>query len=304
MMLKTHQIKDFFLASGDDKGIRDQVRLFLQDKTISYEGSSADFRMKCLAELKAAKKAGWLSQTASSQEIARQTASFKRYTDLKGLEDGAGKLVAQIADDLDPHFPNLSKLLRQRPAGGAPLLVSAFAYFFRLEVEADAELARALIFDGLRQLSASQEKALSEVNKALISLGDKLDRIENIVVATHDVVLDIQVEQQRLRSLPDEVRSLGQQVQHLVSQLGIQKGEVKPQFSFSIRSDSERAAVKQLLAQFRQLPSEQQNQYPALRNGLGKLQFGSGITDRKGHNRPSRGPFQRLSCCTGGEKVG
>ena len=35
-------------------------------------------------------------------------------------------------------------------------------------------------------------------------------------------------------------------------------------------------AVKQLLARFRQLPSEQQKQVPALLNGLGKLQFGSG----------------------------
>lgn len=39
-------IKVFF-ALGDDKGIREQVRLFLQDRTIAFDGSSADFRKKC-----------------------------------------------------------------------------------------------------------------------------------------------------------------------------------------------------------------------------------------------------------------
>ena len=48
------KIKVFF-ASGDDKGIREQVRLFLQDKNIGFEGTSADFRKQCLVELKMAR---------------------------------------------------------------------------------------------------------------------------------------------------------------------------------------------------------------------------------------------------------
>jgi serine/threonine protein kinase len=59
----------------------------------------------------------------------------------------------------------------------------------------------------------------------------------------------------------------------------MQKGEVKPQHSFSIRNEDERNAVKQLLARFRQMPSEEQRQFPALLNGLGKLQIGSGDFD-------------------------
>src|ERR1019366_9660271 len=35
------KIKVFF-ASGDDKGIREQVQLLLQDKSIGYKGMSAD----------------------------------------------------------------------------------------------------------------------------------------------------------------------------------------------------------------------------------------------------------------------
>jgi len=98
-------------------------------------------------------------------------------------------------------------------------------------------------------------------------------------VETHGAVLDMQVELQRLGSLhfanADEIRRLLKEVSDRVSQAGMQKGEVKPHQRFSIRSEDERTAVKQLLARFRQLPDHQQNQVPALLNGLGKLQFGS-----------------------------
>src|SRR5262249_31091228 len=73
----------------------------------------------------------------------------------------------------------------------------------------------------------------------------------------------------------EELRRLMLDVLNRVSQIGMQKGEVKPHHSFSIRSEDERDAVKRLLARFRQLPLEQQKQVPALLNGLGKLQFGS-----------------------------
>jgi hypothetical protein len=264
------KIKVFF-ASGDDKGIREQVLVFLQDKKIGLEGTSADFRKKCLAELNLAKQAGLLSAgNLSSHDIARQTASFRRFGDPKAMVDGAEQAAHQIAANLGAEFPNLGKLLRQRPAGGPPLLVASFAYFFRREVETDDELAHGLFFDGLRQLSASQAKAFGEVNKALNSLGDKfdqiieqLDRIESVVVetqtvavATHGVVLDLQAELQRLSGLPAELRQLMQEVLNRVSQVGMQKGEVKPHQSFSIRSEDERDAIKRLLARFRRLPIE------------------------------------------------
>src|ERR1019366_10608514 len=158
-------------------------------------------------------------------------------------------------------------------------------------------VAHGLVFDGLRQLSAAQDRAFGEVNKALISLGDQFEEIigqlarieavveetQSVVVETHGAVLDMQAELQRLGNLhlgnADKVRRLMQEVLNRVSQAGMQRGEVKPQHSFSIRSEDERTAVKQLLARFRQLPAQQQHQVPALLNGLGKLQFGIGDFD-------------------------
>ena len=170
------QIKRFFLASGDDKGIREQVRLFLLDKNIGYEDMPVDFRKKCLAELSQAKKAGLLSyQNLSLNDVARQTANFHRYANLKDLVDGAEQVMGQIANDLGAEFPNLGELLQKpTPGAGPPLLVVAFSYFFRREVETNAELNRGLVFTGLRQLSASQERAFDELNEAVDELNEKL----------------------------------------------------------------------------------------------------------------------------------
>ena len=74
----------------------------------------------------------------------------------------------------------------------------------------------------------------------------------------------------------EEVRSLLVQVQHHLSLVGMQRGEITHQHSLSISGEDERRAVKTLLARFRQLPADEQRQVPALLNGLGKLQVGAG----------------------------
>ena len=56
----------------------------------------------------------------------------------------------------------------------------------------------------------------------------------------------------------------------------MQRGEVRPANSCSIRGEDERRAVKALLERFRRLPAEEQRQAPALLNGIGKLQVGAG----------------------------
>jgi hypothetical protein len=86
---------------------------FLQDKTIGYDGTSADFRKACLIELKTARHKGWLSaKNLSPKEIAQEAASFQRYSDPKGLVDGPEQVVSNMADILGKEFPNLGKLMR------------------------------------------------------------------------------------------------------------------------------------------------------------------------------------------------
>ena len=284
-----------FFASGDDKGVREQVHCFLTSNAVSFDGAPADFRRDCLDELKRLRKSGMLSTAAgSSAEIARQAAGFRRHADPQGLIEESRRAVAGVADALAEGYPNLSRLLRAPTPAGPPLLAAAFCYFFRREVETDAELAHGLFFDGLRQLSASQARAFGEVGKALAALGgqfdavfEQLDRVEAAVVETHAVavethgaVLDLQSELQRLGGQhlanAGEVRSLLEQVLSHLAQAGMARGEVRPGNSCSIRGEDERRAVKALLARFRRLPAEEQRRAPALLNGLGKLQVGAG----------------------------
>ena len=280
------RIKVFF-ASGDDKGVRDQVQLFLKSNAASFAGTPADFRQACLEELKRLRKSGLLSmQGASPEDIARQAAGFRRHTEPQGLIEESRRAVAGVADALAGAYPNLSRLLRTPTPAGPPLLAAAFCYFFRREVETDDELARGLFFDGLRQLSASQATAFGEVGKALAALGGQFDalfeqlgRIEAAVVETHGAVLDMQAELQRLGGLhlanAGEIRALLEQVLLRQNQAGMTRGAVRPGDSCSIRGEDERRAVKALLARFRRLPAEEQRQTPALLNGLGKLQVGA-----------------------------
>ncbi len=283
-----------FFASGDDKGVREQVQLFLKGSAVSFDSAPPDFRQACLEELKRLRKSGRLAQQDEPAEVAREASAFKRHADPQGLIAEAGRAVAAVADVLAPDYPNLAKLLRAPTPAGPPLLAAAFCYFFRREVETDPELAHGLFFDGLRQLTASQARAFAEVNKALSALRghfdavfEQLGRIETAVAetqataaATHGAVLDLQAELQRMGGLhlanAGEVRGLLLQVQQQLSQVGMQRGEVRPQHSFSIRGEDERRAVKALLVRFRRLPTEEQARIPALLNGLGKLQVGAG----------------------------
>jgi uracil-DNA glycosylase family 4 len=286
------QLKNWF-AAGDEKALAEQIRVFLKRNAFCFDGATAPFRKKCLAELNAVRQAGLLSAGNLAMEMTQQFAGFQRYANREGMIQEAQQVVGGIADAL-VDYPNLARLLRQPTGDGPPLLVAAFAYFFRREIETDSQLAHGLFWDGLRELSAAQEQAFEEVGKSLTTFGDRFDevfdqlaRIEEAVVeikavagATHGAVLDLQAEMQRLASLhltnTEDIRRLMLEVLNRVSETGMQKGEVKPQHSFSIRSEDERSAVKHLLASFRKMPAEEQKQFPALLNGLGKLQIGSG----------------------------
>src|SRR5205807_1698839 len=74
----------------------------------------------------------------------------------------------------------------------------------------------------------------------------------------------------------DELRRLMTGVLDLLGRTGMQRGELKPHHSFSIRGEEERSAVRHFLDRFRGLTPDAQRRLPALLNGLGKLQMGAG----------------------------
>ncbi len=274
------RVKGFF-ASGDDKAIREQVAAFIHGNAVSFEGSPDGFRQSCLEELKQLRKSGLLSaQNLVASDVARGANAFQRHTDPQGLVEEARLAVGGVADFLTKGYPNLAGLLRTPTPSGPPLLAAAFAYFIRREVETNTELARGLFFDGLRQLSASQARGFAEINNALATHSHQIDIAIDQGGRIEAAVLDMHAELQRVESQQranhEEVGLLFQQVLKQLRLVGMQQGEVRPQHSFTIRGEDERGAVKALLARFRQLPIEEQRGMPALLNGLGKLQVGTG----------------------------
>jgi formylglycine-generating enzyme required for sulfatase activity len=202
----TFEYLKVYFSNADARALREQVCPFLLHSAAYLDQTPATFRKACLAELHAARQEGLLSAEGITVAIAGQgTAAVPFAGQPQALIDGAHRAVKQLADDLAPRCPALAQLLRQPVPSGPPLLVAAFAFFFRREVETDEQLARSLTFDGLQHLSAAQAAAFTDMSKALSELGDRFDellghlaKIEGTVVATHGAVLDLRAELERL----------------------------------------------------------------------------------------------------------
>jgi serine/threonine protein kinase len=260
-------------ASGSDMAIREQVAGFLHSTAHELSHSPVEFRKECLAELKrAGKERALAAGRIAPEDLSNRVADFQCFSDPHALVDSAWVAAGEISDSLAA-YPKLATLLRQRTPAGSPLLVTAFAFFFRREVETNAELARGLAFDGMRQLSTAQETGFRQLEDALSAIGPRFDELFDKLDAIEEHVLDIKEEMRRMHAthaglLTDIISQLNRQ--------GMAGGAVRANQSFSIRTDSERRIVKDMLARFRQLPVNTQEQLPATLNGLGKLMIGAG----------------------------
>jgi formylglycine-generating enzyme required for sulfatase activity len=262
------QVKRFF-AKGEAKGLRERVRGFLGRHAAAFDQTDGAFRRSCLAELEQARRSGKLSIKGMSAEEAGKEAAFPYYGDTQGLMDAAVRAVGRLADDLAPSCPHLARLLRQPTPGGPPLLVSAFAFFFRREIETDDELSRGLTFESLRRLTEGQAEGFAGLGEALAELGGRFDealaqlgRIEAVVDETHDAVLDMRSELERLGSLQ---RAGVEEVRRLIGEaMARAAGEAARLPAGPPRGEEEEMTVRRLVARIRRLPEEQRRQAPAL----------------------------------------
>jgi len=261
-------------AEGDARGLRERVKGFLGRHAAAFDQTPAAFRRDCLAELEQARRAGLLSVKGFTADEAGRNLDFPYYGDPKGLMDAAVRAVERVSDALAPSCPHLARLLRQPTPGGPPLLVSAFAFFFRREIETDDELARGLTFESLRRLTEGQNEGFAELGEALQGLGERFDevmdslgRLEGVAgeardaaVATQDAVQDMRAELHRLTTLHlagvEEVRRL---VGEAVARAG-DGAAARP----AVYGEEEEMTVRRLVARIRKLPEDQRRQLPAL----------------------------------------
>ena len=175
------RVKDLF-RDGDLKGVRDQIKAFLAATPTGLEGAAAGARLKAAEEWHRLRKGKRLAAEAlSGDDLAHKAASLERYGDSARLTAAAHAAVADTAAALKAEAPHLAQLLTAAPPDGVPLLAAAFAFFFRREVETNAELAHGLSFDMLRRLSDRQEGGFAQLEVSLgAHAGRVLDRLDGL----------------------------------------------------------------------------------------------------------------------------
>jgi tRNA A-37 threonylcarbamoyl transferase component Bud32 len=271
-----------WLDKAEHKAFRAQVRAFLDATPLAgLPSHGPEFRGVCLKELRAARKAGLLTQgSLHPHELARQAGRFARFSDPESLLSAEWQAVEEMAAELRAaSYPTVAHLVALRPdrPGSICMLVVAVRYFFRREVETDRELYQGLTWAKLEALQQAQDHAYAALAGALSThaaiIEDMLGGLLETAEQTRGAVLDIHSEQQR-QGL--QLQEMYQAVLDLKRRHDLQASEVRPRDSLAIGSESERRLIKTFLERFRALPPEQQQRLPALLNSLAQLEVAAG----------------------------
>jgi Protein kinase domain len=267
------------IARSEDKAFAQQVRAFLDAAPLLELSGKTAIRQKCLAELRAARKAGALTKgSLDHRQLAKQAGDFTRFGDPTDLVDAEWLMIVGIATEMkEAGYASLAWLLSQRSAQEMPVLVIAVRYFFRRAVEDDPKLFQGLAFAKLEALGKVQEAGFAALSGAFTKQGQRLEEllsdVKAIVVQTHSAVLDLQ---EQVKGLSAETRQMFQAVMQQLEQRQLERRELRPSDSLSIRGDAERQLVKRLVSRYRALPEEQRQKTPALLNAIGKLEVVAG----------------------------
>ncbi|MEN9848415.1 MAG: Serine/threonine-protein kinase PknB [Pseudomonadota bacterium] len=170
-------------------------------------------------------------------DLAQSTENLQSFHQPQNLLNEAQQILKENIDELQKDYPELASLLKwQTSPQDLPLFLTLFAYFLRLEVLNHPLLSRLL---DLRQ------------------------------------PLDLQTAMQQMRG-HDSVQQLAEQQQSVLNRANASSGVIQRGLSCSLHSDSERILLKELLKQYRSLPTLQQVKFSSLLNGLGKLAVATG----------------------------
>lgn len=267
-----------FLATGEQKGFRAEMQRYLNDLQLPDNVEPEKFRRLCLSELKAARKAGHLDEDLSPEDLARHVGAFARHADPlqilateRLLHDG---IVAALKRE---HYDHLAQLLGAQPRPELSLLTMSVRYFFRRAIEEDEKLFQGLAFAQLEQIQQTQSAGLNGLQQLLTDHGSEMEQmlgdLQAGVLATYNVVLDVQEEQKRQAGQNDEIY---RHVIALQQKLDLMRTELRPRDSLSIRGDVERRLAREVVTRYRSLPPDRRQQMPALLNAVGKLQVAAG----------------------------
>ncbi len=215
-------------------------------------------RRACLSELHQARKKGLLSATPDADEIGRQAAAYRGLNDPGSLLADARQAALGVADALPGEYPHLARLLRQGEGEAQPpLLVAAFAHFFRREVQTNEELARGLTFDLLRKVAASQEVVLGEMGQALVSLGGRFDALLGEVLEELEQIRKVGDDtNERVAALQATVEELREDIRKAARQHDIRPDRLSRRVAVTINIAQEQERLRHLWGLYEKLPAE------------------------------------------------
>jgi serine/threonine protein kinase/TM2 domain-containing membrane protein YozV/tetratricopeptide (TPR) repeat protein len=263
---------------ADEKALRKQLKAFIDAAPLPDLANRQRARSLILTELLDARKHQLLTGTIHPANLGQPLAVFTRFHQPQELIAHERELLRDMARLLkQAGYDNLAWLLAQPASASDSLVVVAAQYFFRREVERDERLAHALQFAALETLAAQQRTGFDELE---LALAQHDTRLEQALVALQTQLLTAvnRVEQQVAGQSGklDEIKELQAQVLELVKRLDMHQQTLRPRHSLSIRSDREKQLVRELLARFRAMPTQQQEASPSLLDDLGKLLVAAG----------------------------
>ncbi|MCZ2340750.1 MAG: serine/threonine protein kinase [Bacteroidales bacterium] len=249
------RVKDIF-RDADMKGVRDQIKNFLDHTPTGLEDTTASIRAKAAEEWTRLRKAGrFVAAPVSAGELARRAATMERHGDPARMTAAAHHAVKDTAEALRDEAPVLADLLTAAPDGGTPLLAAAFAFFFRREVETNTELAHGLSFDYLKLISERQERGLDVLDFRTAGILDQInvlfDALEKWFAAQAAKQEAIHVD---VTETKEAVRDLTVKFQAFLHKQSEEQKAGRKGGTFSSISDDERKLLLQVLAVSRRNP--------------------------------------------------
>jgi len=268
----------FFTRRGEDKALSKQVRAFLDADPLQLPPAQGErLRRQALAQLQTARKSKLIPGVEEAHSLAKQLAEFTHYSDPSAVYDAEWRVLADVADELRrAGYDALAEVVALRPdSGQLPLLTVAVRFCFRSEVEGDDRLFRGLMheqvdrlrhdlvarFDGMRhELSAGFGELLVvlQQNRQIIESG--LTELLAVAEETRDRVAEVQA----------DIRRVNEKLDRLLDR------EIRPDDSMSIRNESERRLVREVVAKYRSLSEAERSQAPELLKAVARLENAAG----------------------------
>ncbi|MFO0799589.1 MAG: hypothetical protein U0804_19130 [Gemmataceae bacterium] len=288
------------VSSGEQAAFRAQVAAFLQATPCDdLPDAGPEFRKRCLAELKAARKQRLLpgDQLGDPAALDAAAKSLARFDDPKAVLDAELAAVRRTSQELQQAgFAELGRFVALKPPQGQPLLVVAVQYFFRKDVQADAELAAEFQFQEVEKLSQRQEAGFAGLQEAVAAQGARLDQLladamtlledtHALAAETRDVGLAVQTDVQALKAeMAQQNEQLRQMYQAMLDLMARQAAPVPvaaPVAAPPEPSEAVVAEMRTLVDECATLPAEEKRRHKALFRAVGRMKAAVRTHDAK-----------------------